>query len=103
MISRRLTGHRCQCTGCGEFFNSVSAFDWHRVTPLSANGTPRLRSTRRYLTAEVSLRNGIKLKNRDAASRRFALNIASLLAKEILQRFYCDRPFAPIKGVRNEY
>lgn len=59
MISRRLTGHRCQCTGCGEFFNSVSAFDWHRVTPLSANGTPRLRSIRRCLTVEEMYRKGM--------------------------------------------
>jgi hypothetical protein len=52
MIFRQLTGHRCCCRGCGEFFNSVSAFDWHRATPLSANGTPRLRSIRRCLTVE---------------------------------------------------
>ena len=26
----RLSGNRCQCTSCGEFFNSVSAFDRHR-------------------------------------------------------------------------
>ena len=52
MTLLRVTASRCCCRGCGEFFNSVSAFDWHRVTPLSANGTPRLRSIRRCLTVE---------------------------------------------------
>lgn len=27
----KLTGERCQCTGCGEYFNRVSTFDRHRV------------------------------------------------------------------------
>ena len=27
----KVTHHRCQCRGCGEFFNSVHAFDKHRV------------------------------------------------------------------------
>lgn len=31
MTSRRLTGSRCLCHGCGEYFNSVYAFDRHRV------------------------------------------------------------------------
>ncbi len=26
----KLTGNRCQCAACGEYFNSVSAFDKHR-------------------------------------------------------------------------
>lgn len=30
-ISRRLTGARCKCSACGEYFNSVSVFDAHRV------------------------------------------------------------------------
>jgi hypothetical protein len=30
-ISRRLTGARCKCSGCAEYFNSVSVFDAHRV------------------------------------------------------------------------
>jgi hypothetical protein len=28
---RRLTGSRCLCRGCGQLFNSVTAFDRHRV------------------------------------------------------------------------
>jgi len=55
MTLLRVTVSRCCCRGCGEFFNSVSAFDWHRVTPLSANGTPRLRSNSLCLTDEEVL------------------------------------------------
>ena len=28
---RKLTGRRCQCGGCGEYFNSLGAFEKHRV------------------------------------------------------------------------
>jgi hypothetical protein len=28
---RKLTGRHCQCTGCGEFFNSESPFNDHRL------------------------------------------------------------------------
>lgn len=31
MNTRRLTGSRCLCRGCGEYFNSVYAFDRHRI------------------------------------------------------------------------
>ena len=31
MTSRRLTGSRCLCRGCSEYFNSGFAFDRHRV------------------------------------------------------------------------
>lgn len=31
MTRRRLTGSRCLCRGCNEYFNSVHAFDRHRV------------------------------------------------------------------------
>ena len=27
----RLTGNRCQCTACGEYFGSVRGFDRHRT------------------------------------------------------------------------
>lgn len=29
----KLTGNRCQCPACGEYFNRVSTFDKHRVGP----------------------------------------------------------------------
>ena len=27
----KLSGDRCQCIGCGEYFNSTYAFDMHRI------------------------------------------------------------------------
>ena len=29
--ARKLTGARCRCSACGEYFNVVSTFDAHRV------------------------------------------------------------------------
>jgi hypothetical protein len=29
--TRKLTDSRCQCSGCGEYFNSDTAFDMHRI------------------------------------------------------------------------
>jgi len=43
-----LTGNRCQCTGCGEYFTSTRAFDRHRVGNYTQ---PRQPSTRRCMTA----------------------------------------------------
>lgn len=31
MSGPRLTGNRCECTACGEHFNSISTFDRHRI------------------------------------------------------------------------
>lgn len=31
MNAPKLTGNRCQCTVCGEYFNGVQPFDHHRV------------------------------------------------------------------------
>jgi hypothetical protein len=31
MNTPKLTGNRCQCTACGDVFNSTTAFDRHRV------------------------------------------------------------------------
>jgi hypothetical protein len=40
-IARRLTGSRCQCSRCGEYFNSVSVFDRHRIGNWEAEGVYR--------------------------------------------------------------
>jgi hypothetical protein len=32
-----LTGNRCHCRSCGEFFNSTSGFDRHRYGPYGWN------------------------------------------------------------------
>ena len=31
MTAPKLSGNRCQCTACGEYFNGVQPFDRHRV------------------------------------------------------------------------
>jgi hypothetical protein len=38
-----LTGNRCQCTGCGEFFNSATTFDGHRVGAYAPKNRPNTR------------------------------------------------------------
>lgn len=46
---------RCECTGCGEFFNSVYAFDKHRVLVSDKDATDELR---RCLTPAELLAKG---------------------------------------------
>jgi len=41
MIAHRLTGSRCRCSGCGDYFNSVSVFDRHRVGGWQGRTTDR--------------------------------------------------------------
>jgi len=36
-----LRGNRCQCTGCGDFFNSTSTFDRHRTGRFDVPGDRR--------------------------------------------------------------
>ncbi len=38
MTGPRLTGNRCQCTGCNELFSSVREFDRHRVGSFAEPG-----------------------------------------------------------------
>lgn len=40
-ILPRLTGSRCRCQTSGEYFNSTSVFDRHRVGPWRDQGTHR--------------------------------------------------------------
>jgi hypothetical protein len=42
-----LTGSRCQCPACGEYFASVTVFDRHRVGDFASGEQP---SSRRCLT-----------------------------------------------------
>jgi hypothetical protein len=56
MTGPALTESRCQCTACGEYFNSTSIFDLHRVGPFAP-----LRQTaceRRCLTPEEMAARG---------------------------------------------
>lgn len=40
-VDKRLIGSRCRCPTCGEWFNSTSTFDRHRVGPWTDRGTHR--------------------------------------------------------------
>jgi hypothetical protein len=51
VIARRLAGSRCLCRTCGEVFNSVTAFDAHRVGPYRQFRDPLTAPDRRCLTA----------------------------------------------------
>jgi hypothetical protein len=54
----KLTGSRCRCSGCGEHFNSASAFDRHRM---GTYGTSRQPGARRCLAAtEMRARGWLK-------------------------------------------
>lgn len=46
----KVSDRRCRCSGCGQFFNSVGAFDRHRTGPYAAG--------RRCLTAEEMTARG---------------------------------------------
>jgi len=48
----KLTGRRCQCSGCREYFNSDSAFDRHRTGPYT--------SERRCLTVSEMENDGFR-------------------------------------------
>lgn len=55
MTAPRLTGNRCQCTACGEFFSSPRSFDRHRVGDFAKAGQP---NTRRCVSCADLLANG---------------------------------------------
>lgn len=42
---------RCRCSGCGHYFNSVAAFDEHRIGNIMVDGV-RKKIPRRCLTVE---------------------------------------------------
>lgn len=52
----KLTGRRNQCPGCSEYFNSLTAFDAHRVGEFGLN--------RRCRTKEEMIEKGMSL-NKD--------------------------------------
>ena len=40
-MDNRLTGVKCKCSGCGNYFNSTSAFDKHRIGRIGKVNVPR--------------------------------------------------------------
>lgn len=53
----RLTGSRCQCRGCFEYFNSSGVFALHRVGDWKNNGANRRCLTVEEMTARGWLKN----------------------------------------------
>lgn len=54
----KLTDTRCQCKGCGQYFNSAYTFDGHRVGPYAPINRP---STRRCLSvAEMQAKGWLR-------------------------------------------
>lgn len=43
MTTRTLTGNRCQCPTCADWFNSTSTFDRHRVGSFESAGVANTR------------------------------------------------------------
>lgn len=43
MNAPKLTGNRCQCPTCGEYFNGVQPFDKHRIGSYASPGQPNTR------------------------------------------------------------
>jgi hypothetical protein len=53
MKARRLSSARCLCRNCGEYFNSIRAFDRHRVSVYPGN--------RRCLSGEEMCDHGMSV------------------------------------------
>ena len=60
MIASKLTGSRCRCSACGEVFNSLSAFDGHRVGPYRQFRDPIDAPDRRCLAVAEMFRKGME-------------------------------------------
>ena len=50
MTAPKLTGNRCQCTACGEYFSSERSFDRHRIGQFGID--------RRCMTADAMTADG---------------------------------------------
>ena len=56
MTGPKLTGCRCQCGGCGDYFGSERAFDRHRLGDYAEPG--QWQGTRRCLTHAEMMETG---------------------------------------------
>ena len=52
----KLRGKRCQCTECGGYFNSLYAFEKHKIGKVS-KGTRRCRTEAEMLNAGMIVNN----------------------------------------------
>lgn len=91
MTGPTLTGNRCQCTACGDWFNSTSSFDRHRVGAFEATMQA---NTRRCLSAgELTARGWVRnaagfwiQRQREAATIRVEGPRATLPARGVAAR-----------------
>ncbi len=79
MTAPKLTGNRCQCTDCGDYFNGLDAFDRHRVGSFAKAAQA---NTRRCLTvAEMEaaglIRNAAGFWMADSRAQRTARRSAA--------------------------
>jgi hypothetical protein len=66
----KLTGSRCQCAACGEYFNSTGMFDRHRTGAYSDFGAHRRCLTASEMLAKGYLKNAAGFWIRQANRRR---------------------------------
>lgn len=79
----RLTGSRCACRACGELFNSVTAFDMHRVGYFDNFGTDRRCRTMLEMVAAGMSRNSAGFWITEARGERHARALAGRAGAEI--------------------
>jgi len=88
----RLTGDRCQCPSCGQYFNSTGAFDRHRVGDYTA---------RRCLTVADMVAAGMRRNDAGFWIRRpmLATSRKALRGPEGASPEGINGPIAPGEGV----
>ncbi|OOG43233.1 hypothetical protein B0E52_09865 [Rhodanobacter sp. C06] len=76
MTAPKLTGNRCQCTACGEYFNGVQPFDRHRV---GSFGTDRRCLDVQAMEAAGFVRNAAGFWTSEARAQRAARQRAAAI------------------------
>ncbi|MGH8147569.1 MAG: hypothetical protein ACREPY_14705 [Rhodanobacteraceae bacterium] len=100
MSAPKLTGNRCQCPTCGEYFNGVQGFDKHRTGDYAKPGNP---NTRRCLTvaqmrAEGFERNAAGFWTTETRAQRITRHRATGVQgprAPSARQHYCPAPKAP--------
>lgn len=64
--TRKLTDSRCQCSGCGEYFNSDAAFDKHRIGRF---GVPADQGGRRCMSPDEMGKAGMAYKTQPGGQK----------------------------------
>jgi hypothetical protein len=88
MTAPRLTGSRCRCRGCSEHFNSLTAFDLHRV------GRPE---ARRCLSNNEMVEAGM---TRNAGGFWVSRVMRTLRARAVTREIQADLRATPLPSQR---